>query len=108
MRFTYYPVATCSTVIDFDMDEQGIVTNISYTNGCNGNLKAISCLVDGMSYQQIIDKCRGIVCGGKGTSCADQLSKAVELAWDKMSRNQPPSASSKPGQTISRTPGSHQ
>lgn len=84
MRFTYYPVQTCSSVIDFDMDENGIVTNVSYTDGCSGNLKAISRLVDGMSYQQIIHTCRGITCGSKGTSCSDQLAKAVELAWNKV------------------------
>lgn len=84
MRFTYYPVSTCSTVIDFNMDDQGCVHDVVYTNGCNGNLKAIASLVEGLSYQQIINKCRGITCGSKGTSCSDQLSKAVELAWNKI------------------------
>jgi len=84
MRFTYYPSGTCSTVIDFDMDEQGMIHNVQYTNGCNGNLKAIASLVEGLSYQDVIHKCRGILCGSKGTSCSDQLSRAVELAWEKM------------------------
>lgn len=84
MQFTYYPVSTCSTEIHFDMNEQGVISNVSYINGCNGNLKAISRLVDGMTYQEVIDKCRGINCGSKGTSCSDQLSKAVELAWNKI------------------------
>lgn len=84
MHFTYYPQGTCSTEIAFDMDGQGIIRNVQYTKGCNGNLKAVSRLVEGLHYQEIIHKCRGIFCGSKGTSCSDQLSWAVELAWQKM------------------------
>ena len=54
------------------------VYNVSFTGGCNGNLKAISKLVDGMSKEDIIKKCRGITCGLKKTSCSDQLVKALE------------------------------
>jgi len=83
MRYTYETQGTCSTEIQFDINEN-IVTNISFKNGCNGNLKAISALADGLSADEIIKKCKGIICGegfrSKGTSCADQLALAVEKA----------------------------
>ena len=83
MRFTYKTQGTCSTEIQFDINEN-IINNISFTNGCNGNLKAISRFADGMTVEEIIKKCKGIDCTSrginKGTSCADQLALAVEKA----------------------------
>ena len=80
MTYTYKTENTCATQIQFDKDEKGVVTNISFTNGCNGNLKAISKLCDGMTPAQISEKLKGNTCGAKSTSCADQLAKAVEQA----------------------------
>lgn len=79
MEYTYKTENTCSTQIKFNIDNN-IVTNVKFENGCNGNLKAISSLVDGMTIDQIIQKCTGISCGRKNTSCADQLTKAVKSA----------------------------
>jgi len=86
MRYTYKTKGTCSTEIQFDINDN-VITNISFTNGCNGNLKAISSLADGLTVEEIIKKCKGIDCVSKGmnkgTSCADQLALAVEKAYSK-------------------------
>lgn len=66
-------------LIDFDT-EGDKVYNIKFTGGCNGNLKAIATLLDGMSVDYIESKLAGNTCGYKNTSCADQLAKAVRLA----------------------------
>lgn len=79
MHYQYKTKGVCSSYIDFDIDG-GVVTNVAFTGGCNGNLKAISKLVDGMSASEIEDKLLGNECGSKGTSCADQLAKAVRAA----------------------------
>ena len=79
MHFEYKTRGTCSTKIDFDIVE-GKVSNVVFTNGCNGNLKAISKLVEGMEANRVIELLDGNTCGMKTTSCADQLSKALSLA----------------------------
>ena len=82
MHHTYRTHGVCSTRIDFDLDGD-IVTNIVFTNGCDGNLKAISKLVDGMHVEEIVSKLKGNTCGYNSTSCADQLARAVQEAYDK-------------------------
>ncbi|MBQ7881356.1 MAG: TIGR03905 family TSCPD domain-containing protein [Treponema sp.] len=77
MKVTYKTKNTCSTLIEFDKDENGIITNISFTGGCNGNLKAIAKLVDGWKAEDIVAKLKGNTCGFRSTSCADQLAIAV-------------------------------
>ncbi|MBE5828757.1 MAG: TIGR03905 family TSCPD domain-containing protein [Butyrivibrio sp.] len=76
---TYKTKGTCSTQIDLDVVD-GIVKNVKFTNGCNGNLQGISRLVEGMKAEDAISKLRGIKCGFKNTSCPDQLSYAIEQA----------------------------
>ncbi len=76
MRYSYKTSGTCSLKIDFDI-ENDVVSNVEFTGGCNGNLKAISKLVDGMTVSQINEKLAGNTCGMRSTSCADQLAKAV-------------------------------
>lgn len=71
----YKTKGTCSREIDFEV-ENGIITKIGFLGGCNGNLQGISKLVVGMPVTEVIEKLEGIDCGGKGTSCPDQLSKA--------------------------------
>lgn len=83
MEYSYKTFGTCSVRIVFDMDENEKVTNIEFTGGCNGNLKAISKLVDGMTADEIEEKLLGNTCGPRPTSCADQLARAVRLAADK-------------------------
>ncbi|MBQ9537667.1 MAG: TIGR03905 family TSCPD domain-containing protein [Treponema sp.] len=77
MTYTYKTEGTCSTQIQFDKDENGIITNVVFTKGCNGNLKAVSKLVNGMKAEEIAVKLGGNTCGNRPTSCADQLAKAV-------------------------------
>ena len=77
MQITYKTKGTCARSITFDKDENGKITNISFEGGCNGNLKAISKLCDGMKVEEIVAKLKGNTCGFKSTSCADQLAKAV-------------------------------
>lgn len=78
MTYTYKTFGTCSRKIDFDVDENGCIRNVKFTGGCNGNLKGIGALVEGMKKEDVIEKLKGINCNGKGTSCPDQLAKALE------------------------------
>ncbi len=78
---TYKTKGTCSTQIDLEVTD-GIVRNVKFTNGCNGNLQGISKLVEGMKAEDAIAKLRGIKCGFKPTSCPDQLSYAIEEAMN--------------------------
>ena len=82
MRYSYRTRGTCSSVIEFDIDEN-VISNVKFTGGCNGNLKAISSLVEGMTVEDIEKKLKGITCGFKGTSCSDQLSQAVRKAYEE-------------------------
>lgn len=77
MHHTYKTQGTCSTKIEFDLEDKNIIRNVAFTGGCNGNLKAVSKLVEGKNAQEIADLLKGNTCGGKPTSCADQLSKAL-------------------------------
>ena len=86
MQYQYVTSGTCSELIIFDIDENTVVTNIKFIGGCNGNLKAVSKLVDGWTAQQIAGKLLGNECGFKGTSCADQLAKAVLEAAGKLKK----------------------
>ena len=81
MRYTYTTQNVCSRKIEFDIDGN-VITNVVFTGGCNGNLKAISKLVDGMTVEEIEAKLAGNTCGVRGTSCADQLAKAVREAYN--------------------------
>ncbi|MBP3568196.1 MAG: TIGR03905 family TSCPD domain-containing protein [Lachnospiraceae bacterium] len=80
MEYCYKTQNTCSTEIKLDI-EGNVVRNIVFTGGCNGNLKAIPLLVDGWTVEQIEEKCKGITCGRRPTSCADQLACAVREAY---------------------------
>lgn len=80
MKFNYQTQGVCSTCIDFELENDGTVKNVAYTGGCNGNLKAISKLVDGMPADKVIEILKGNTCGLKKTSCADQLALALEEA----------------------------
>lgn len=82
MEFTYYPENVCPMQIDFDINGD-VITNIRFTGGCNGNLKALSKLLDGWTVEQIEQKLSGNTCGRRPTSCADQLARAVRAAYEK-------------------------
>ena len=78
MAFSYKTSGTCAREIHFDLDENNKVHNVSFVGGCNGNLKAISKLVEGMDASKVIEILEGNLCGMKQTSCADQLAKALK------------------------------
>ena len=82
MRQSYRTYGVCSVQINFDLDDD-VVTNVEFIGGCNGNLKAISKLVNGMTVEQIEGYLKGNTCGYKPTSCADQLAIAVRQAYDR-------------------------
>lgn len=81
MKYTYKTRGTCASQIEFDI-ENDVITNVTFTGGCNGNLQAVRSLVDGLTVDQIENKIRGINCGMRGTSCPDQLAKAVREAYE--------------------------
>lgn len=73
----YQPKGVCSNAIDVEMEE-GIITSVKFTGGCNGNTQGISRLVVGMKAEDAISRLRGIKCGFKNTSCPDQLACALQ------------------------------
>lgn len=81
MEYSYKTTGTCSQEITFDL-EGNVVKNISFYGGCNGNLKAISKILDGWTVEDIESKVKGNICGSRDTSCADQLARAVREAYD--------------------------
>ncbi|MBQ1737039.1 MAG: TIGR03905 family TSCPD domain-containing protein [Muribaculaceae bacterium] len=83
MRYTYYTQGTCSSQIDFEIDEQGNIQDIQFYGGCHGNLQGISTLVRGMKAADVVSKLQGIRCGYKNTSCPDQLATALRQALEK-------------------------
>ena len=83
MQFEYKTKGTCSQKIFFDV-EDGKVHNVSFLSGCNGNLQGIGKLVEGMDIDEVISRIEGIRCGGKPTSCPDQLATALKQAKAKL------------------------
>ncbi|MDO5445298.1 MAG: TIGR03905 family TSCPD domain-containing protein [Eubacteriales bacterium] len=84
MRYSYTPRGVCSQNISFDI-EGNVITDIQFFGGCNGNLKAISKILDGWTVEKIEEYLLGNTCGGRPTSCADQLARAVRAAYDEIS-----------------------
>ena len=79
MQYTYKTKGTCSREITFEV-ENGKVSNVQFLGGCNGNLKGIAALVEGMDIDEVISRVEGIHCGMKATSCPDQLAQALKEA----------------------------
>lgn len=77
MVYTYDTKGTCSRQIIIDV-ENGIVNDVKFIGGCSGNTQGIASLIKGMKVEDVIKKCKGIDCAGRGTSCPDQLAKAME------------------------------
>ncbi len=80
-HYDYLAQGTCAQMISMDLDGDKVY-NVSFMGGCNGNLKAIPLLIDGWTVDQIEGKLTGVQCGRRGTSCADQLAKAVRRAYE--------------------------
>lgn len=81
-KYTYEPQGVCSVQIDFEIEE-GIVKNVRFTRGCNGNTQGIGALVEGMQVDEVIKRLKCTNCNGRGTSCPDQLARALELSKEQ-------------------------
>ncbi len=79
-HYTYYPKGVCSKQIDYDLDDNGNIHDLKFIGGCNGNLKAIGRLLEGGNAADAARILKGNDCGGRGTSCADQLARSIEEA----------------------------
>ena len=86
MRHRFTPRGVCANKIEFDLTD-GTIHNLVFTAGCNGNLKAIATLVEGMEAQRVVSLLSGNTCGYKNTSCADQLARAIVAAQEKERQN---------------------
>lgn len=78
-KISFTPCGVCSRQIDVEVDD-GIVKSVRFTGGCHGNTQGIAALVTGLRAEAVIDRLKGIDCKGKGTSCPDQLARALEQA----------------------------
>lgn len=77
MRYTFKPQGVCSMEISFDIDD-GIIHNVKFLGGCAGNTQGVAKLCEGRKAEEVADILAGVQCGYKGTSCPDQLSKAIK------------------------------
>lgn len=80
MTYTYRTKGTCSRQITVELDQQGIIQKVQFLGGCNGNTQGVARLCVGHPAQEVIDLLSGVDCNGRGTSCPDQLSKALKEA----------------------------
>ena len=83
MIYRYQTHGTCSKLIDVEMDESGVVDDVKFEGGCDGNLKGMRALVKGRSAQELIPLLEGIPCAGKPTSCPDQLARALRAILEQ-------------------------
>lgn len=86
MHYKYKPYGVCSSNIEFDIND-GFLSNVKFTGGCDGNLSAISKLVEGKNAKEVCKILKGNTCGNKKTSCADQLSQAIDEALISFAEN---------------------
>ncbi|MBO5929894.1 MAG: TIGR03905 family TSCPD domain-containing protein [Clostridia bacterium] len=80
MEYTYRPKGVCSMQIKFEMEGDGVVKNIRFLGGCSGNTQGVARLAENRKADEVIALLSGIRCGGKGTSCPDQLAEALKEA----------------------------
>ena len=81
-QYVYTPRGVCSSQVEFELDGD-VVRNVRFTRGCNGNTQGVGALVEGMNVDEVIKRLKGIDCGGRGTSCPDQLARALEHAKNR-------------------------
>lgn len=82
MEFTYKTKGVCSQMIRFNVEDNKL-SNVQFFGGCNGNLKGIAALVEGMDIDEVIARVEGVRCGMKSTSCPDQLAQALKQAKEE-------------------------
>ncbi len=87
-RFSHINEGTCSDTVSFSL-EKGRVRAVEFQNGCPGNLAGIARLVEGMEAEEVIRRLEGIRCGGKDSSCPDQLARAVRRALEAQATGRP-------------------
>lgn len=80
MEYTFRTNGVCATQITFEINEEGIVNNVRFQGGCNGNTQGVAALANGRKAETLIGLLSGIDCRGRGTSCPDQLAKAIQEA----------------------------
>jgi len=80
MKYTYTPSGVCSRQIEFDIDADGTLHDITFAGGCHGNTQGISALAEGRQAAEVARCLRGIDCRGRGTSCPDQFARALAEA----------------------------
>ncbi len=83
MKFHYQTKGTCSRAIEIEVSEDGIVEDVQFIGGCHGNTQGISALVKGMKVKDVIDRLEGIDCRQRGTSCPDQLARALKEVFQQ-------------------------
>ena len=79
----YKTKGTCSRAIELELDGD-VIKSVNFIGGCNGNTKGIASLVKGMKVDEVIERLQGTDCGGRGTSCPDQLAKALRMAKEQL------------------------
>lgn len=84
MTYDFTPRGVCSRKITVELSDSGIIENVRFIGGCNGNTQGVAALVKGMSAKDAISRMKGIDCNGRGTSCPDQLAKALTEALEKL------------------------
>ena len=82
MAYQYRTKGVCSRTVSFDI-VGGKVTSVRFDGGCAGNTRGIACLIEGMDAAEAVRRLEGIQCGFKGTSCPDQLAKAIQQALNE-------------------------
>ena len=83
MTYTYTPRGVCSRRMVVELSDSGVIENVRIDGGCNGNLQGISRLVQGMKAEEAIARMEGISCGGRPSSCPDQLAQALKKALEQ-------------------------
>ena len=81
--YQYQTKGVCSRSITFDIDEAGLVRNVRFEGGCHGNTQGLCALIEGMDAREAVSRLEGIDCRGRGTSCPDQLAKALRKALEE-------------------------
>lgn len=84
MTYTYTPRGVCSKKITVELSDNGVVENVSFQGGCNGNTQGVAALVKGMKAEEAVSRMKGIDCNGRGTSCPDQLAEALTEALEEL------------------------